>query len=565
MSHRHIGCILSGLALFTAGCHSIQWTDWRYTGITRDPMQETVRVESTPPGAVVYLGEQQVGTTPMTLSVTYSETVAVFDREQVERKGFEKTVLQTETERRDKTQNPTAVALRLARPRYRDSHTAFTVPPTRNVRVPLELVPTVEQMREVQEALPRTQQVMIKSVPVDGASVYLGDKLIGVTPFAHDFSYAETEIVFEKEVVRETGGAAPEVEVATRRQFGGRTEGVFNLVARREGYVDKLEVVRIPIAVTQGKVPEVMVALTPAPAIHDVDCAMRFTAREQHFGAIRKAIERFAVPREDGAPGIVTYPPGAPERVGGALDVFSQSYFIRVKDTEQFNALVADLKEQVRRKGFMLEIVNARVGAEFNTNAANAGIQHVLSGRVRPGSALYLVEPGQPPRVGEARPIDAIGSYSFSVLLPADVSTCYLVSIYVAPEPRYSPPLCVYIKVDVHTEQQVEIPQGDFEQGTRVQFTPELVQELAPRWPHVRLAAFDKLRDDLLKKIQAEEKDEAQRSWIGNIDRNMDALRRLAAEGNVNQEAFPFPQTRDWLNAELQRAAHNQRTGGAAP
>lgn len=556
------GCcfLTTATVVLLCGCQQVYWTNWEYQRIETKPLNQPVRLESEPSGATVLQDGRDLGRTPCEISVEYCETAALFQRQHIEQNGSEKRVLETQFDRRNVTTNPTPVALRFRRPHYLDAQAACVVPGQRSMRVKLDPVPYNWEIQTTGEIVHRMQAARIVSATgtgklVEGAAVYLDGEQIGVTPFDYKFPYEETELVLKRNRIRETSGPSPRIEVETKKEIAGVRERLFELTAKRADYLDARQLVRAPLDKAQ-----VVITLTEALDLHDVECTLRFTARHDYFPSIRGKLDDFAVPSANGRPEIVTYPPDEPEAIDSHVDVFTQSFFLRVKDTAQFDAMVSHLRDMAKSNGFLLDVANAHVGAEFNTNDAVAGIEHVISGNVRPDSALYHVEPNRIPKRGERINVGDDGRYGFSVVLAPDVHNAYLVSIYIPPEPRYGSPLAMFVRVDVHTSEQVEIPPEEFANATGITFDAAMLAELSPRWPAARLRAFDNLRAELLRRIKNEsegettEKAVAQHLWIDNIDRNLTVLRRAASERAIAESSFPFPETREWLNGQLQQA-----------
>jgi hypothetical protein len=540
---------VSFLLLFLAGCQKVYWTNWEFVEIEKRSIPTDVSVHSTPTGVSVLVDGTETYKTPCQFQVSYTETAAIFKREQIEEKGFDKRTIDSETKRTNVTQNPTPHTLHFSRQHYQDEVGSLIVPGTDEFNVKLKPISYDWEYKHLDEKLKRTQKVRIVSVPEEGATVFLGDKKIGQTPCLHEFEYAETDMVFEKKVIQEHGQlSGPDITTETQRQVGGISARIYPLLLKREGYLDEVALLHIPGDSKPIKEPrEFAVRITPVSGIGDINCALKVIARKEYFGDIKKMIDAHAVPHLNGSLDVNRYPPQEPDWIEKPLDVYSQTFFFIIKGFDDFERLLAELKHYSSND----TLITVNIGSDFNTNTALAGIQHTIRGKVRPLSALYLVAKNKKPEYSERISTNPNGSYTLTVTLKPEENHLYLLSIYIPPGNRYPSPLPFFTKVNVYTEKHSEISLQEFENETGIRISKDLINELAPKEVIARIQRFEAILDELLLRIHQEVGDKSDSKWVQNIDRNMTVLRRSVAEGTVSDQILPFPNTRKWLINEL--------------
>lgn len=488
-----IGLLVTSLAFvlpLLLGCQETKWENWQFAKIEERRIDAPVTIASKPSGAAVTLDGQNLGFTPCTAKLNYTETAAVFERSYVETKGSEKKILQTQQDRRNTTLNPTAHTLRFSRPHYLEIAQAFDVPKTKQVDALLEPVQYDWELARTEADLPRSQELEISSKPL-GAAVYLDGQPIGTTPLKKALGYAETEMVFTRRHIEEQQGPSPNISTEEKRERGGLTPRAYEFIFKRKDFLDARLLVTIPMAE-----PRLYVELLPPPDIHDIDTALEIIARKEYFPRIMETATQYAVPDfATGKPTLFTncigddskrtpveYPYANAAPCEGSLDVYCQTICLPVKDLEDFGRLVADLQALAKKNEFVFHITNAKFSANFDTNVMEGAIEHVVRGRVRAGSVLYRVV-YSPTATREATlelvPVTA-GTFEVKVVLAPKQTDVYLLSIFNPPNNQFAPPLPVFMKLDVHSQQATEIGRGDFEKATGKVIPPELIRTLAP-------------------------------------------------------------------------------------
>ncbi len=457
-----------------SGCHEVVWTDWGFVEIERQSHQQNVQITSTPPGATVHLDNERIGITPTEVKIPYTATAAVFERRQIEREGFEERVLETERQRRKITINRTARILKATRPHYLDEIQPLVAPGARTVRLTLQQITYDWEPIDIQEDQPRKQAITITSEP-GGATVFINGQTAGTTPLSRDFDYAETEIIFQRTVVYERRGPSPRTEVETKKETGGTSARAYDIELKRAGYLYE----RFHLTVPRTK-DYVHKELVEATGITDIDSTLKITARREYFPPIENLIAARAVPNLSGNPIMEESPAGAPVPVSSGLDVYEQTFSLLVKDTAEFAVLVAQLQALAEEEEFVFHITNARLAADFDTNVMEGMIEHVINGRVRPGSALYLVSFKGVPSPGDRISVEDDGQYALKIKLRKGQTHVYLLSIYVPPNNRYAPPLAVFTSVDVYSQKAAELSQDQFQVATGLMFPDDLIRQLAP-------------------------------------------------------------------------------------
>ncbi len=464
---------VTSLALVTAtGCHEVKWEDWQFVKIEEHPRQSQLSFRSAPKGAAVLLDGARIGWTPCDAEVGYTETAAIFERKQIETKGFEKRVIDTQKQRRNVTENPSAHTVRFSRPHYSDAFEAFVVPGAARIDVELNPVPYREEFKKIDRDLKRSQRLRLLSNPQGAAVFHEGEKL-GVTPFARTFDYSESELVFETMIIEERTGPSPHIRIDSRRERGGVLPGVYNLVFKREGFLDASVVLTTPSTDS-----EFTVDLLPSAEIIDIPCTLKITARLDYYDQIEGLITDYVVPNRAGRRVVDRNPADEPKPVAGSLDAYRRTYTFLVKDTDTFERMVAELKLLKSRNQWKFEFTYATLEAGFDTNVMLSDIVHTVRAQVRPKSYLFYVE-GATSSLRPVVPRSDDGMYQFNVTLRRDQTDVVLVSLFDPPDNRYALPIAVFMKVDVHSQRATEISRETFEEATRLQLSDELIEELA--------------------------------------------------------------------------------------
>jgi hypothetical protein len=297
---------------------------------------------------------------------------------------------------------------------------------------------------DVERGLPREQIVEITSEPpaelfvtAPGAA---GEAHLGRTPCVITCKYAvaavrlhrgtyETRLgLFRKELERET-----------------RTDEV----VQASSYLLRLAADVCDDAILPLEVPRptnaLAVVLETSGAVKNITAVLEVEARKEYFAEIEPVIVSFersrnaaAVQREHEEP------------VPTVKDLFAQKYTLVVQDSLKFDALVRALKKLATTKRFVFDVYEASLGAKFSSNVMNTEIEHVVRGRVRPGSELYVVQLG---RVEKKSTDPQTGAFSFNATIHPDEQSVYFLSRFRIGKAT----LTVYKRMNLFTREEEEI------------------------------------------------------------------------------------------------------------
>ena len=302
------------------------------------------------------------------------------------------------------------------------------------------------------EKQPQQFLLNVASTP-SGATVILDGTKLGVTPLITKLTYSETIAMLERRQIERQGKDSRVVNGEEDRRNAAVSPAVHELILRREGHVDS----HVPIIV-QLEDAQLDITLARAGVLRDIDCPLTFTAREDYFEYIREVLGRYY--KELGTTFSEDRMPVAPD-----MGVYQQQLNVVLGEIDDFGCLVDELQTLADDYGFVFHITDANVDAEFDTHALRATIEHVLKGRVRPGCRLYLVRRGVSPL---KKAVGPKGEYEFAVTLRPNEREAYLLSKYVPVDNEYAPPLLVFMKLNVHSEEARELDRDD------------VIRELAP-------------------------------------------------------------------------------------
>ncbi len=331
--------------------------------------------------------------------------------------------------------------------------------------------------QERQERFP----LVLTSEPA-GATVILDGQEIGTTPLTTDLPYTETVAVLERHQIDQSDPERRVLDTQEDRRNAAVGSRVHEITLRKQGYLDQPVALVIPLEST-----EFNVRLTRSPLVQDIDCVLSITAREGYFESIEEVIRAFD-------PDVVKEPAENPAPLGDQLDVRQQTFRLLFSELSEFEQMVRRMQALAEDSDFVFHMTS--LAAEFDTNILQGTVEHIVTGRVRRNSALYVVDSGRRPLSSDVVTIGDDGMYRISVALSRGQSDIYLLSIYSPPNNRSMLPLTVFMRLDVYTQNATELTRGAFERATNVAFSDTLIAKLAVRGSDERLAIGDQEEEE---------------------------------------------------------------------
>ncbi|RQV96833.1 hypothetical protein EH221_04435 [bacterium] len=294
------------------------------------------------------------------------------------------------------------------------------------------------QFDDLDRGIKKSQKVRITSNP--SSSLEINGTYIGKTPQYYDFKYNENH-VYLKKYKYEKKFMGEETTVEKKDRVESITESFpYLLHFQASGYHD----LYLPISIPYSK-DGIEVNLEKAGIINNIECRIHVEARRRYFNDfIVQTIAKYAVQKDK-----VIKTPKDPMQIGGQ-DIYSQTFVLIVKDSIAFDGLVNSLLAEAKKKDFVFEILNAKTEATFSTNVMETGITHLVSGRTRSGSNLFLVQGAGITKIE----LDERGTYSFPVRLKQGENYVYLISRYLG--------INVYNRINVHSQEEEELSEENF-------------------------------------------------------------------------------------------------------
>ncbi len=323
--------------------------------------------------------------------------------------------------------------------------------------------------------------VVVTSEPA-GATVVVDGQEIGTTPLTADLPYSETVVVLER---HQTDQRDPERRVLDTQQDRRNTtvgSTVHEITLTKEGYLDQ----RIPLVIPLEST-ELNVQLIRSPLVQHIDCVLSITAREEYFESIEEVVRAFD-------PEAVKEPREDPTPLADQLNVGQQTFTLSFSELSEFEQMVRQMQALAEDSDFVFHMTS--LAAEFDTNILQGTVEHIVTGRVRRNSALYVVRSGRKPLPGDVVTVGEDGMYRITVSLTRGQSDIHLLSIYSPPNNRSTLPLTVFMTLDVYTQDATELTRTAFEQATNVAFPDALIGELAVRGSDERLAVGDQEEEE---------------------------------------------------------------------
>jgi hypothetical protein len=273
------------------------------------------------------------------------------------------------------------------------------------------------------------------TAPGDGA-----ERFAGRTPCSVTCRYAVAEVRLHRATHRTWFGIF-------RRETGRETR--VEEVVQGASYLLRLTADRCASRVVPLDVPRpthaFAVALEPSGAVKNIAAVLEIEARKEYFAEIEPVIASF---ERRGSPEGVKRE--HPEPVPTVKDLFAQTYTLVVEDSPRFDALVGALKDLATTKRFVFDVYDASLGAKFSSNVMNTEIEHIVRGRVRPGSELFVVRSG---RIEKKSTDPQTGAFSFSAAIHPEEQFVYFISRFRIGKAT----LAVYKRMNVFTREEEEI------------------------------------------------------------------------------------------------------------
>lgn len=431
------------LVLVLAGCTRVYWDREYFHDKTerRIPKEQQLRVVSAPPARLSVDGRWE-GRTPCDLMLSYSVDSITFVKNKYRKQLFAEPEVIDTVRKVETVSTPETYKLVFDAPGH-DLVTMSVVAPYGEDTLSVTLPPAKVywdddwRLRSVRKGQARVQRLEVTSTP--RALLHVDGKMIGMTPAELSLPYAADETDLVKHKYEDAAGKARRLveEKTSTEALVKPTAHILQFQA--QGYYD----LYVPLTVPHEG-DTVSVTLQRAGAIKKVRSTLRVEARKPYFPEIEKILHKYSK-----APKLERkHPEPVPDQ---HRLYFRQVYSVHVENALKFDEMVFELRRLSRQKHFVFDIVDASFSADFSTNILEAGIQHVVSVTVRPGSVLYLSQEGKLSQLVQVGPRP---EHSFPVRLKPGERHIYVASKF---QPPNADPLVVYKEIDVFAQTQREI------------------------------------------------------------------------------------------------------------